>query len=443
MANRFPLVLDTSDGNKIKEIPAGDNLDLRNVSINDVQDINSLGTINAAIIKVNGITVKPNAFTDLIDVPDSYQGFENYLVKVNDSGTGLEFTELGTSDISFAVQDIILSGDINPGTTNTSRIGTPQRRFLEIHSTVFQGSIKGFDGSTVFDATSNQIPYAVIAGTPQNLGDFTNDVGYITANQLKATLPEILGDDLTINVNNTGDLVGSVFADDSTLLVDAVAGKIRGNIENETINITSTVGDINITAADDIDIVTVAENGNINIDSADNINMSSAELLRIEAVNGIDITNTDNIYADVTNDIDFISILGSARLLGNGRVDIISETDRFNIEGTEGSISVESELIIFTNSITENNPGGTNNNFQFLQNGNLVAEAFQGDIFNDSGTTKLLDADQEELLCDVSFTPNVAGGFDTYWDDPAPTTVADALDRLASAIYAINGGTPV
>ena len=41
MANRFPLVLDTTDGNKIKEIPAGDNLDLRNVSIEDVQNINA------------------------------------------------------------------------------------------------------------------------------------------------------------------------------------------------------------------------------------------------------------------------------------------------------------------------------------------------------------------------------------------------------------------
>ena len=28
MANRFPLILDTADSNKIKELPSGDNLDL-------------------------------------------------------------------------------------------------------------------------------------------------------------------------------------------------------------------------------------------------------------------------------------------------------------------------------------------------------------------------------------------------------------------------------
>ena len=28
MANRFPLIVDPSDGNKIKELPPGDNLDL-------------------------------------------------------------------------------------------------------------------------------------------------------------------------------------------------------------------------------------------------------------------------------------------------------------------------------------------------------------------------------------------------------------------------------
>jgi len=36
MANRFPLVLDTADGNKIKEIQTGDNLYLSDNSITGV-----------------------------------------------------------------------------------------------------------------------------------------------------------------------------------------------------------------------------------------------------------------------------------------------------------------------------------------------------------------------------------------------------------------------
>ena len=40
MANRIPLVVDTADGNKIKELPVNDNLDLTNsnlVGVNSVQ----------------------------------------------------------------------------------------------------------------------------------------------------------------------------------------------------------------------------------------------------------------------------------------------------------------------------------------------------------------------------------------------------------------------
>ena len=45
MANRYPLVVDTSDNNQIKEIPNGDNLLLTGNSITGVVDITASGTI--------------------------------------------------------------------------------------------------------------------------------------------------------------------------------------------------------------------------------------------------------------------------------------------------------------------------------------------------------------------------------------------------------------
>lgn len=246
------------------------------------------------------------------------------------------------------------------------------------------------------------------------------------------------GNSVSLDISPTGDLTGSVFADDSTLLVDGVAGKIRGDIESGTVNITSTTGDVNITAADDIDLTTTQVNGDIRLNSFDDISLNASDTLLITATTGgIDISNTDNIYAVFQNDFDFISDAGSGRIQSNGRMDVVSETGRVNIEGLDSRISVETDLIIFTNAITANNPTGTNNNIQFKQNGNVVAEAFQGDIFDDAGNTKLLDASAQELLCDVAYTPLD----DTDWNGTAPTTVGEALDRLAAVVKILNGGT--
>ena len=220
MANRFPLVVDTTDGNKIKEIPAGDNLDLRQVSIVDVQDINAVGAINAASVSVNGEELKPSGFLDLTDTPGSYVGSENLIVRVNASGTGMEFFALGGGETPLAVSNMTVSGNITPITTLTSNIGSDEKKFNEVHGNYFKGSIKGYNGSTVFDAVTNQIPYSVIVGGPTQISDLENDAGYVTQ-------ADLAGGSLTVEIKNTGDLQGSVFGEDSTLLVDHINGRIN------------------------------------------------------------------------------------------------------------------------------------------------------------------------------------------------------------------------
>ena len=46
MANRFPLVVDTDDGNKIKEIPVGDQLDLANSGIANLTQLSVSGALS-------------------------------------------------------------------------------------------------------------------------------------------------------------------------------------------------------------------------------------------------------------------------------------------------------------------------------------------------------------------------------------------------------------
>ena len=62
MANRIPLVVDTTDGNKIKELPVGDNLDLTNSSL-----------LNATSVQTQTLSIGGRAFTgsytELTDPP--------------------------------------------------------------------------------------------------------------------------------------------------------------------------------------------------------------------------------------------------------------------------------------------------------------------------------------------------------------------------------------
>ena len=47
MANRFPLILDTADSNKIKELPSGDNLDLTGSGISAVGNIIAVKSVGS------------------------------------------------------------------------------------------------------------------------------------------------------------------------------------------------------------------------------------------------------------------------------------------------------------------------------------------------------------------------------------------------------------
>ena len=95
-----------------------------------------------------------------------------------------------------------------------------------------QGSVFGDDSTLLVDAVNSVIPKAVVQ-------DSTNwDTAYAWGDHAAAgylVQADILDGTLTIDVNNTGDLQGSVFGDDSTLLVDAINSVIpKANVESST-----------------------------------------------------------------------------------------------------------------------------------------------------------------------------------------------------------------
>jgi hypothetical protein len=92
-----------------------------------------------------------------------------------------------------------------------------------------KGSVFGDDSVLLVDAVNSIIPKSVVQDsanwdTAYAWGDHAA-AGYLVQS-------DILDGTLTIDVNNTGDLQGSVFGDDSTLLVDSLNSTIVGDVEN-------------------------------------------------------------------------------------------------------------------------------------------------------------------------------------------------------------------
>ena len=429
MANRFPLVLDTSSGNKIAEIAAGDNLDLRQTSIVDVQDITALGNINAASVSVNGQDIKPGVFTDLTDAPNSYTGNENFIIRVNSAGTGLEFFQLGGDAQPLSVTELAISGDIQPTVAPGGDIGSTTQGFNAIFANYFQGSIKGNNGSTVFDAATNQIPYSVIVGGPTAMSDLTNDLGFVTNAQLNDGT-------VTVEIKNTGDLQGSVFGEDSTLLVDHINGRINaarltrnGANDGQTIvwNTATelwepgTAGDITGFASNKTDTLTVQDGYKITFAAAigniegNQINITPAggytvDLgnTRMQANAGIQPTNNaEGAIGTATkkfNEGHFVTLTADT-LLGAFQGDLVNDETRSNAivagdkTATNGGYGFH--LVNTTGGVTN---ASLNFNGNDLITANLVNATgeISGNVYGDDSTI-LVDGLNNKIRGDIEF----------------------------------------
>jgi hypothetical protein len=78
----------------------------------------------------------------------------------------------------------------------------------------FRGSVFADNSTLLVDAVSGTIPYSVLSGAPTLVSHFTNDAGYLTAGDLGGASSFV------------ADIKGSVFADDSSIIVDAVSNVV-------------------------------------------------------------------------------------------------------------------------------------------------------------------------------------------------------------------------
>lgn len=275
MANRYPLIIDTSDNNRIKELPVGDNLNLAGSGIINATSVSVTGAISAQSVTVNGTALATVAtsgdYTDLINTPIAFSGSYNDLTNKptiptsTRTLTDVQPVEPNDGDI---LQYNALNGRYQPtpltatidiglfnleGLSNVIVTGDSSNKFLKYYSGAWR---------------SANVTYGEVQNAPTKLSDLTNDLdlsdfantpGFISSEtdnqQLTFTNGELsISDGNTVvisQMNVTGDLTGSVFADNSTLLIDGVNGKIVGDVE------------ANVYAKDGIALLVDAVNGQL------------------------------------------------------------------------------------------------------------------------------------------------------------------------------------
>ena len=288
MANRIPLIVDTTDSNKIKELPIGDNLLMTGSNITGVSGITaqSITTTTGTFTNLNTQNLTVTAATNLGNITNITitGGTEGQVLSTDGTGN-VSFISLGNYD-----QNLNTTDDVTFNTVATRRITAPINVTAEIRtSSTGLGNKTWTFGSTGIltlpvngdirnSAGQSLLSYAAVAadiisdvdntrdlgavGNRWSQGHFTNIYGALTGNvtgdltgnvtgntagvhtgavtgNLTGNVTGNLTGDVTGNVTGdvTGNMQGSVFANDSTQMINAVTGKVVGPIQVDVSNI--------------------------------------------------------------------------------------------------------------------------------------------------------------------------------------------------------------
>lgn len=191
MTNRFPLVLDTTDDNKIKELPSGDNLDLQNSGIVNALTI-QVNSLDTGTLTVNGTNFSSVAFSgsydDLSDTPSQFD--KDYNSLTNKPSIPSVFGDLANvaAHTPEDGQIVIWKTDENRFTfaDRLSQIDLSNYELNDLGDVAFAGPvtdkfIKYYAGGW----RESNIDWSDVINKPTNVSYFTNDADYITKTELK------------------------------------------------------------------------------------------------------------------------------------------------------------------------------------------------------------------------------------------------------------------
>ena len=398
MATRYPLVLDTADNNKIKELPNGDNLNLSGNNIVNAVNITASGALSASSLTldsssftIGGQTLATVATTgqynDLSGRPTLFSGSYNDLTDkpvLKDTIESLDNVDNGTPSDNDVLQYNATLGRYVPGSLGSVSLGSSNIQDLgnvQVTSIATNQVLK-WNGALFVNAN---IAFSEIASTPTTLAGYgitDAQESLVSGTNIKTVNGgSILGSgDLTV-ATSFASLTGKPTTLAGYGITDAQATLVSAtNIK--TINGATLLGSGDLTVSgsggDVVDDTTPQLGGNLDV-NGNKITSTAGGDIDIEPDGTGDVllgnfkfdvdqtvgAGQDNYVMTYDNSTGKISleaasggaggILNTAGNTGTGSVTLASET--LQVLGTTGEIDVEAAAFALSLSLADNISG--------------------------------------------------------------------------------------
>ena len=427
MANRYPIIVDTTNGNQFRELPDGDNLLLTNSSIVNVLDITSVGTISSNRLVVNGQEFT-GSYTELTDKPTI--PISLFDLNVLDGNPGQVLTTNGSGILSFQnlpPADPVVGGDlsgtasnaqIRSNTVGVNELDVSDGTIGQVLATDGSGNLQFVDmtgGTGVGDGATSFLGLSGTIGLTQIDDDF------ITPEKLK-TNGDTPGPHQYLSVNTETGIFE--YLDLPTETID------YSNILN-TPTLPTTLTDLGVTEGTSGSVLRTNGNGEysfVNLDAVENISFSGNTISTVTDNSNIALDPQGNGYVNILG-TNFVAIpKGTTTQRGSavsGSIRFNSELNAFEgYDGTFwGSLGGIKDADSDTYITTETSAGSDEDTFKMFTGGqesltlsNSLMNVSQGVAVKINSTSAALDFDSGALSVDggVSIRGNllVSGSID-------------------------------
>jgi hypothetical protein len=318
MANRIPLIVDTTDSNKIKELPIGDNLLMTGSNITGVSGITaqSITTTTGTFTNLATQNLTVTAATNLGNITN---------ITITGGTAGQVLSTDGTGNVSFITlgnydQQLNTTDDVTFDTVATRRITAPINVTAEIRTSstglgnkTWQfssvgnltlpagGDIRNSAGQSLLNFTS--VPSDIISDV-----DNTRDLGAVGNRWAQGHFTNIYG---ALTGNVTGDLTGNVTGNTAGVHTGAVTGNLTGNVTGNTAGVHTGAVTGNLTGNVTGNLtgnVTGDVTGNVTGDVTGNVQGSVFANDSTQMINAV----TGKVVGPIQVDVSNISILGGS-----------------------------------------------------------------------------------------------------------------------------------